>query len=255
MKQITAAFPLSYFFANFFLHKQSISFDLKNFFSTGTISIAGIYFVLYIAISQILKKELSEKKGLKPFNLKRLSTLGLSLFILPAIMISLIPKYQQELEWGTGYIPIYVSYFGLLIIMVCMLYKIYNKLDYNNILDASIIIAMFFAIVGALTYCSNVTVVENSNYEWLYPRIIIEDALKDGLFKFVPDNSILLVDRRHLWEIPHFFIMHSGVRLKCVGSSCDPCQWRRKTVQLWRDKIDHLVQKPSPRVIIHTPST
>ena len=37
--------------------------------------------------------------------------------------------------------------------------------------------------------------------------------------------------------------------------TCIRCQWRRKTVQLWRDKIDHLVQKPSPRIIIHTPST
>jgi len=39
-----------------------------------------------------------------------------------------------------------------------------------------------------------------------------------------------------------------------IGEVID-CQWRRKTVQLWRDEIDHLVQKPSPRVIIHTPST
>ena len=222
MKQITAAFPLSYFLANIFMHKQSISFDPKNFLSVATISIAGIYFVVYIAISKKFKKELCEKKRLKPFNLKPLSILGLSLFVLPAIMISLVPKYQQTLEWGTGYIPVYVSYFGLLIIIICILYKIYASLNFNNILLASVIIAMFFSIAAAFTYCSNVTVVENSNYEWLYPRIIIEDALKDGLFKSVPDNSVLLLDRKHLWEIPQFYIMHSGVKLRCVGSSCDP---------------------------------
>jgi hypothetical protein len=33
------------------------------------------------------------------------------------------------------------------------------------------------------------------------------------------------------------------------------CQWRHNTVQLWRDKIDHPVQKLSPRVIIYTTST
>ena len=27
------------------------------------------------------------------------------------------------------------------------------------------------------------------------------------------------------------------------------CQWRRKTIQLWRDKIDHLLQKLSPGIV------
>jgi len=27
------------------------------------------------------------------------------------------------------------------------------------------------------------------------------------------------------------------------------CQWRRKTVQLWRDKIDHLIEKLSPGMV------
>jgi len=56
IKQTTAAFPLSYFFANIFAHRSSISFDPKNFFSVATISIAGIYLFLYIAIAQKLKK-------------------------------------------------------------------------------------------------------------------------------------------------------------------------------------------------------
>lgn len=223
IKQTTAAFPLSYFFANIFAHRSSISFDPKNFFSVATISIAGIYLFLYIAIAQKLKKELSDKRS-KPFNLRYLLILGLLLFVLPAIMIPLVPKYQEELVWGTGYIPIYISYFGLLLVAICILYKIYSSLSFNNILAASLIISFLFSAVGALTYCSNVTVVENSNYEWLYPRVVIQDALKDGLFKFVPDNSVLLVDNdnRHLWEIPQFYIMYSGVRLKSVGSTRNP---------------------------------
>ena len=221
MKQTTAAFPLSYFFANIFTHKSSISFDPKNLFSVATISISAIYLFIYMYISQNLKKELSEKIS-KPFNLKHLLILGLLLFVLPAIMIPLVPKYQEELVWGTGYIPIYISYFGLLLISICMLYKIYSSLSFNNILVAYLIIAVLFSAVGALTYCSNVTVVENSNYEWLYPRAVIEDALKNGLFKFVPDNSVLLVDNKYLWEIPQFYIMHSGVRLKSVGSTRNP---------------------------------
>ena len=219
MKQTIAAFPLSYsinYIAN-------ISFiGLKSFFSMDTIIIMITFFFLYFILSQRMLKELSELQ-LKPFNVKGLTTFGIGLLFLPNILISLSPKYQAELTWGTNaYLPVYISYFGSIIIIICIINSIYIRIGYNRknyIFAISMMIAVIFSLTGAITYNSNLSTIENLNHAWLYPRILIEDGIKNGLFESVPEDSILLVDSDRMWDQPGFFIMNSDVRFRYVWSN------------------------------------
>jgi hypothetical protein len=140
---------------------------------------------------------------------------------LPGVLVALSPKYQHELSWGTGYLPVYISYFGLMIIIVCTIYKIYGKICNNEkyIFFVSLVFALIFSLTGSITYASNVSALNELNDAWLYPRIIIENGLKDGLFKFVPEDAVLLTDPSHLWDQPGFYLMNSGRRLSYIGNS------------------------------------
>lgn len=205
-KQIFAAMPLSYSIT----HLQLTSIDFK------TLIVAIGYFILCLAISERILNEKRVK-----FNIKKLLIFGLAMFILPGILVASSPKYQQELVWGIGYIPVYISYFGLIVMAICVIYALYNNQAFfnkNNPLLIIIIFSLIVSVTAALTYNSNVHVVENSNQNWLYPRIVIENGLKDGLFKAVPNGSVLLADNNHPWEQAGFYFMHSGVRLNYVGS-------------------------------------
>lgn len=217
-KQITAAIPLSFSIVHYVVNPSRIFSDLDLLFSAIPMSIAAAYFFLYLLISKKIIDEIHEQRK-SQFNVKHLSIFGLALLILPGILVSSSPKYQRELTWGTGYIPVYISYFGLLILTLCFIYYIYDKYLNNEklILLISLTFSIVFSITGSLTYTSNVNTIEDLNHYWLYPRIIIEDGLKDGLFKFVPNNSILLPDDNYPWEQPGFYLMHSGVRLQYIG--------------------------------------
>jgi hypothetical protein len=220
IKQTVSAFPLSYLIAKNFSSPLPNIDDVIRSFDIIAIIIASIFFFLSVFVLKYVQREISEEK-ITRLDLRHLSIIGLLVLILPGILVSLSSKYQKELYWGVGYLPVYISYFGVAIIIICAIILILNnKIIYNKILIKIIIISMVISLTGALTYTSNENVIENLNQEWLYPRLIIEDALNDGLFKFVPDDSILLVDSSNpLWEQPSFYLMHSGVRLRSVESN------------------------------------
>jgi hypothetical protein len=177
-KQTIAAFPLSYAY-----YAGLRQIDLRSYFSRIIIFIASLYFLSYLIISNAVVNELFVQRK-SEFNAKLFSIFGLFLLILPGVLVALSPKYQYELSWGTGYLPVYISYFGLMIIAICAIYKIYDRNIYNkkNVFLITLILALIFSLTGSITYACNLRTFDELNNEWLYPRMIIENGLKDGLF-------------------------------------------------------------------------
>ena len=192
VKQIVAAFPLSYFI-----------FDPNKIFGDYTQLKFGSVFVFFVVL--ILYIYLLE--DLKPIP-SRIGIVGLFLLVLPSVVISLSSKYQTEVVLGHGYIPVYISYFGLSTIFIYMA----SHFNTNSPKKVFIIIAIMFAAFGAINYSNNIYVIENSNAYWLCPRLIIENGINDGLFNYIPDRSTLILDSNYPWDQPAFYIMHSKVR-------------------------------------------
>ena len=130
-KQNIAAFPLSYQISN---HMFQASFNLNNIkelFSTPSIFIAIIYFVLSVIILNYINKEISEK-NINELNVKCLLIMGLFILITPSIFVALSTKYQKELYWGVGYLPVYISYFGVTIIFICIIHHMLFRISLYN---------------------------------------------------------------------------------------------------------------------------
>ncbi len=92
-------------------------------------------------------------------NQKKLSILlliiGLILWLSPPLLISISAKYQNELYFGRGYIPLYIQNFGL----ATILYYFFNHI--KNILAKRIIIICSFLIIF-ITICYNFYFIEQA---------------------------------------------------------------------------------------------
>jgi hypothetical protein len=220
-KQIYAAFPMSYYLSNpsnIFAHNLG---DL-DFLSVEILLIFVLYFGLCIHSAVNLVEE-------KPSRINHLLIYGILFLVLPAIIISFSPKFQNELTWGIGYLPVYLSYFGLILIssyIVCKLSFKIISIDMNLFRMAALLFALIIVFICALNYSNNLNVIERSNSEWLYPRDIAEMSMKDGIFNYVPDGSILLVDSFHGWDQPAFYLMYSDVKFKLILNSAN-LAWAR----------------------------
>ncbi len=217
--QTSAAFPLSYFYS-----------DPSGVFKTGLevdstiILIAALIFIgFFIVVLEVLKKAQNEISVPKPDHkmLKSVFAIGLLMLILPGTMMSLSTAYQSFVSWGAGYLPVYISYFGLSMMLssvVFYLLELFSKKSRNGVIILSLVIAITCSGIGVMNYFNNSTVVDYSNLYWNYPRAIIEDGISNGLMKNVPDGSTLIVDDNYPWDIKPFYLMHSGKDIKFVGT-------------------------------------
>lgn len=219
-RQLFASFPLSYYFmdvSNLFYHDLP---NLVNHLSIAGLVIGLIYFLVYILISREVLKEMADSKV--KLNSSFLLVFGMAMMIVPSILISLAKRYQGELTWGLGYLPVYVSYFGLMIIAMVVIYKIYEKasrLGNRYAIASLVILGVMFTLASAVNYSNNLEVVDSSNSFFLYPRQVVEKCIEDGTFNLIPDNSILLIDNNHLWDQPAFYSINCPGKWRYVGSS------------------------------------
>ncbi len=140
-----------------------------------------LFFVAFASIYKFLPKlNLGKKQN-------GLFLIGLSLFFLPASIISISNKYQQFALTNphNAYLQIYYQYLGLTILMLFLCDKILN-----DFLDRAWL-KKTFTILISLGFATLISVVNYSNYEVVYlrnigegykQRVVIEEALSDGIY-------------------------------------------------------------------------
>ncbi len=130
--------------------------------------------------------------------------------------MSTSPKYQHDLTIGVGYLPVFVSYFGVSLMIVAFLIMVSNlvsRFDNRLFMSVTIIFALIFSLIVTLNYINNSAVVETVNHDWLYPRVLMESGLHNGIFKQIPSSSYLLVQNSYPWDRTEFYSMYGGVKL------------------------------------------
>ncbi|MGC8658272.1 MAG: hypothetical protein ACP5U1_04290 [Desulfomonilaceae bacterium] len=214
-KQAVAAFPLSYF-----LSTESFNYWVqvaKAYFATDLVIICAAWAILWCLVSDrfFASKETSNRP-----NIKALGLLGFGFWILPAILVTLSTKYQQELKWGLGYLPVYVSGFGMIMLTVCLIAWIYQSAQRfsKHAQTASIIALTFFGVVvSGLNYNNNRLVIQKYNFGEHFHRNLIEDALHANLLHPAPEGSYMICGTPvRSWDTPAFYRMHSGLTLQVV---------------------------------------
>lgn len=191
LKQILASFPGVYYFYNRKL------FNLIN-------KLDYIYVFLVFITSIIIFKKNNIKK------IKYVFLLGILLISIPAIPISLSLKYQQDLRFGIGYLPVYIQYFGafcLIISLFLLATKIKNKII-KIILD--ILFSLIISFFAFINIENNKIVTEDMNSYYKYPREILKKSLENNLLEKIEEGSTIVTLNQNPWDSNAFYLANSN---------------------------------------------
>ncbi len=120
---------------------------------------------------------------------------GGMVWVLPGLPISASPKYQACVQVGLGYLPVYVQYCGVALIMVAGLLWFANRVPAHR---AKLALAIILANVGVALFSFDtnrhvIGVLEASPS--IRERRIVETALGSGLGDQIPDGATVLTTK------------------------------------------------------------
>lgn len=191
LKQIIAAFPLVPHAYLIFDLQGNIIFNLQNFISNITILdlITNFMFLFYIVI---FLRDFDHKFDTK-YNRKFFTYLSIILIVCPSLIIALTSKYQRELIWGLGYLPIYISRFGLLILGYIFIDYLLKTIKNKQILKMfKITIVIICLVINIFSLQGNRNVLEHKN-KLSEGREIAELAISDGALKDIENNCVVIL--------------------------------------------------------------
>jgi hypothetical protein len=173
---------------------------------------------------------------------KLLTLLGALLAVLPAVAITLTNRYQREIVFGRPYVPIYVQYFGvgLLLASAIRALSASGSKDGAAARRSRLAIALAVGLTTGLTYRANCATAVSlvsapgtpafnpASYDmggaWHYQRRNLQAALHSGLLEGVPEHSkLLLANEYPYWYDAElsvlFYAMHASKVLMPVPPS------------------------------------
>ncbi len=216
IKQVIAALPLSYYY-----------FDRMKIFSgfgdyvAQSLMISLIIILGYGLVTYFNSKHFWKEKVVDNASSLAIGVVGVLVLFLPGVLISLSTRYQSEVALGVGYLPVYIAYFGTSMVITSLVVFIFQRLTVINMHLArvfSIIIALSMAYIAIVNYNNNQIVVGSFNNGWLHPRVIIETALENGLFKNLPKDAVVLVDSNYPWDVSSLYTLHAGKKVRYLGA-------------------------------------
>jgi hypothetical protein len=207
LSQLSAAFPLSYA-----VFGHSGNFPLSALWKPPFLSVATftVMFVGVFLSSRFLGSEHKWRDAPDSHEVRPLLGFALILLLVPPVFVALSERYQDMIKRpGIGYLPVYISYFGMAILLAIGCNRFVRR-DNMGVKKMAVILA--FGLVVGLNFAANRLVVERMNAFWRYPRDLVERAGVVGLFKGLPDRALVLIpERYHSWLVGWRFQQFSGV--------------------------------------------
>lgn len=197
-RQLAAALPLSYFLWNpsRIFPPPAHAFDPSATYHVSAL-VAG---ALAVGAFVVLERFALTRRALPPVSeRRRLLLLGAGLWLLPAVLLSASVKYQRELQWGIGYLPVLIEYFGFALIAT---------LAVGALLDAAgpsrrraltlVVLAGAFGMTGALTLADNRRLALELA-PWRASRDVVAAAFRAGIAGPIPTGATLFVESNLPW--------------------------------------------------------
>jgi hypothetical protein len=218
-KQIVAAIPLSYiyFTAPHVFTSWWHVYDSAPLFlivTVGIVSFAALAFPLLHG-RDILRGE---------SGLKAIAMIGAAFWFFSAVLVAVLPRYQIELQFGLGYLPVYFEYFGAALVFgsiaIALLRHLAERATSRQWQATSVATALVFAFVIATTYSANAFVINTFASE-KYGRSFLSSAVESGLLRNVASGDRLFVNGtsesvRHYGDFrdaKYFFFQETGRKI------------------------------------------
>lgn len=194
IKQLYSSIPGIYFFYNQTPFKFINKLDYFYIFS------------IFIATFILLKKTKIKK-------IENILVLGLLLLVIPAIPIALSLKYQQELRFSIGYLPVFIEFFGAFCILIS-LFLLISKIKIKPIkIFLIILISLTTSYFAFINIENNKVVTEELNGFYKYPRYLLEQGIKSDLLKDTKEYSILISLTENPWDNSSFYLMNTNRKI------------------------------------------
>jgi hypothetical protein len=135
--------------------------------------------------------------------------------ILSGLLIALSPKYQVDILWGTGYLPVYVAWFGVAAMTAALGYQLCVWLRGRPRTLASLsVLAVAGVIVLAVTNVGDQASVLAGYQNWGgWDRDLEVSALQAGVMRDFVNGKPLLTTGAD-WEVkPAFFTLYAHKRV------------------------------------------
>lgn len=180
IKQISASFPTSSYFGVII---DSVSFAKLIEHAFIDVKAWAIFFIgmsLYTYATQ---------RSLNQFKIsKQAYYLSAAMVFFPALFPAISSRYQKEIDWGVGTLPVYYQWIGMSLLIIWALFYLNSKINKRNF---SYFIAFLFGAYLSLNYTANSINIPVVNKPWHEPRMAFRAASLNGLFGSVKDGDIV----------------------------------------------------------------
>lgn len=185
LKQLTSSFP---FISYLTVTHGTLPVDALFKEAIGS-ALAWAVFLLSLLIFAPPRPQPSTTGNIR----KEAFVISLGMFFLPAVFPAISMRYQNEVGWGIGTLPVYYQVFGLAFVLAWAMSFIPNRWPSRS--TAAILISLYLA----LNVTVNVSMVREIDIFWRLPRELLIDQGQSGLFSHVQDGDII-----HLKNVPHY---------------------------------------------------
>jgi hypothetical protein len=144
--------------------------------------------------------------------------IGLLLSVPPASVIAFSPKYQGELAWGNGYLPVYVQCFGAAVLVAFLLWQALTWAAARGMVPLGGI-AVAVAVAAGLTATTNWRVVEAHNEAWTLPMRSDDVVMRAPEARRLCEGGTLYLNAGAPWLLDKFLVGRLGANEVRRGSA------------------------------------
>ena len=196
--QVFAAIPGSHFIGMYAIPQYLLD-QLKLIYPLALICLVS-FIGLLISYRNIPLVKLGSRKSLL------ITGIGLLLLLLPASILMGTVKYQNELEYGKGYLPVYIQNFGFVLLIITLCSLLFSKLGKAASMIKTSFFIVFF-IISMATLLLNNNLIDITNYNRANPSIFYYESLKNGILKDCEDGSVIILKTDYFYQSPNFYQM------------------------------------------------
>lgn len=158
-------------------------------------------FAIFI-IGYFISKNYKLKNAAMKYNIN-FSTLifALALMGFPALFILPSAKYQNEVSWGTAYLPVYIQSFGTAMLLALLFEYFFKSLQKAKPWYLYGLI-VFITCSSAIAFLLNNALINVRSYKNSFPAQVLFEAVKDGALNNCKSGSTLILGNDFYWKSP-----------------------------------------------------